>query len=71
MKKTIIVCDGCGKELPEASKIYHINFRTSEFCDVMGESGYLTEHIDLCLNCCKDAVKSLQTIARHYEKEAK
>lgn len=64
MIKSIRVCDCCGKELSKTSEVYHLDFKTSKFCDAAGDSDYNFEQIDLCESCIKRAVIALETIAK-------
>ena len=69
MIKQIIVCDCCGKELKSNSERYHIDFDSLRFIDGAGDSDYNTIRVELCENCCRRAVQSLQKIADFMSKE--
>ena len=53
MKKEVIICDMCRKELPCES----VFIKTGRECDGAGSMCDVGEHVDICLNC---AAKFLQ-----------
>jgi len=61
-KKTVIVCDGCGKTLEKTSEIYHLELRTDKFWDGV-ENDYNFILLDFCRDCAKDIKNSLKKIA--------
>lgn len=68
MRKISMVCDNCGAELKSNKDIYHIAFESCKFTDAAGDIDTDVIRLDLCRDCCKNAVTSLKTIASAKDK---
>ena len=66
-KKTITVCDGCGKELDKISKTYHLPMKTDRFWDSV-EMDYCEVNLEFCETCAKNIKNTLNRIAENLNK---
>lgn len=68
--KTLIVCDGCDKELKNKSERYYLYFRTDSFLDAAGDIDYNTIDLVFCEHCAKHIKSTFEKILeRLNEKE--
>jgi len=61
--KTIVVCDGCDKELKERKDRYNLYFRTDNFLDGAGDIDYNEINLVFCEDCARNIKTSLEKIA--------
>lgn len=60
--KTIVVCDGCGKELKSKQEKYKLCLKTDRFWDGV-EYDYLLVNLEFCQRCALDIKTTLIKIA--------
>lgn len=63
MIKTIICCDGCGKELSSIKEKYYIQLKTDKFLDAAGDTDYDYKDLVFCERCANDIKSALMKIA--------
>jgi len=65
-QKTITVCDGCGKEINNASERYHLSFSSDRFWNAV-EMDYLQENLEFCKVCAINIKNTLHKILEKSE----
>lgn len=56
MKKTITVCDGCGREIKKTQDRYHMTklvLETDTYCDAAGDTDYDSIGLEFCSSCTR------------------
>jgi len=65
-KKSIDVCDGCGKELPRIGDSYKIYLKTDRFWNSV-EMDYFEKNLEFCERCANSIKQTLEKIAAKKE----
>jgi len=68
-RKEITVCDGCGREITQRSRCYHLELKTDRFWNVV-EMDYNLIRLDFCEACAHRIKDVLEKIASRLEQEA-
>jgi len=61
MRKEIIVCDGCERQLEKTPDIYHLNLKTQRFWNGI-DNEHRVADLDFCEHCAIDIKKVLKEL---------
>ncbi len=62
-KKTINICDGCGKEITRTQDSYKLSLRTDRFWNSV-EMDYFEKNLEFCESCAGRILQALEKIAQ-------